>query len=48
MYYVIRSVNTGKLIEAHDALSLAWALAKVETHNRLYPSGPWALVAEKA
>lgn len=45
--YIIRSVRTGSLIEAHDCLSLEWATTKVETHNKLYPNDQWKMVAEE-
>ena len=45
--YIIRSVNTGKLIEAHDELSREWGQQKVETHNRLYPSDQWVMTEEQ-
>ena len=44
--YIIRSVNTGKMIEAHDALSLEWAQKMVETHNILFPSNQWVMLEE--
>lgn len=44
--YIIRNVRTGKLIEAHDDLSLAYAISMVEAHNALYPADPWVLVEE--
>lgn len=46
MIYIIRSVNTGKLIEAHDDLSHAYALDRVKTHNKLYPADQWVLVED--
>ena len=45
--YIIRSVNTGKMIEAHDELSREWGQQKVETHNRLYPSDQWVMKVEQ-
>lgn len=33
--YIIRSISTGKMIEAHDELSLAWAEEKVAVHNKI-------------
>ena len=44
--YIIRSVNTGKMIEAHDELSREWGQQKVETHNKLYPADQWVMVEE--
>lgn len=44
--YIIRSVNTGKLIGAYEDLSHAYALGLVETHNKLYPHDRWVLVEE--
>jgi len=44
--YVIRSVRTGKIIEAHDDLSREWGQAKVNTHNNLYPQDLWVMVEE--
>jgi hypothetical protein len=44
--YIIRSVNTGKTIEAHDELSLEWGQQKVETHNKLYPADQWKISEE--
>lgn len=45
--YIIRSVKTGKLIEAHDELSNDWAQSKVETHNKLFPADKWVLNQEQ-
>jgi hypothetical protein len=45
-FYIIRSVNTGKMIEAHDELSREWGQSKVETHNKLYPADQWVMTEE--
>ena len=45
--YIIRSVNTGKSIEAHDELSREWGQQKVETHNKLYPADQWVMTEEQ-
>lgn len=45
--YVIRSVKTGKMIEAHDEISREWGEQKVSVHNRLYPADQWVMVAEQ-
>lgn len=45
--YIIRSVNTGKMIECHDELSRAHAEGMVATHNKLYPSDQWVMVVEE-
>ena len=44
--YIIRSVKTGALIEAHDELSREWGQGKVDTHNKLYPADQWVMVEE--
>jgi hypothetical protein len=44
--YIIRSVNTGKMIEAHDELSREWGQQKVETHNKLHPADQWTISEE--
>lgn len=44
--YMIREVNTGKLIEAHDELSKEWGADKVAMHNKLYPADQWKMIAE--
>lgn len=44
--YIIRSKNTGKMIEAHDELSLEWAEGKIATHNALYHNDQWVLEEE--
>ena len=45
--YIIRSVNTGKMIECHDELSRQWGESKVKTHNMLYPADQWMMKAEQ-
>lgn len=45
--YIIRSVNTGKMIEAHDELSRKWGEGKVKTHNMLYPADQWVMTEEQ-
>ena len=45
-FYIIRNVNTGALIEAHDELSREWGQGKVDTHNSLYPADKWVMVEE--
>lgn len=45
-FHIIRSAKTGRLIEAHDALSLEYGQQQVETHNKLYPTDPWVMVEE--
>ncbi len=44
--YIIRSKNTGKMIEAHDELSRESAEGKIATHNALYPNDQWVLVVD--
>lgn len=46
-FYIIRSVNTGTLIEAHDELSREWGEGKVKTHNMLYPADQWVMTDEQ-
>lgn len=45
--YIIRSVNTGKMVEAHDELSRKWGEGKVKTHNMLYPADRWVMTEEQ-
>ena len=45
-FYIIRSVKTGALIEAHDKLSREWGRRKVDTHNTMYPADQWVIVVE--
>jgi len=44
--YVIRSVNTGRMVEAHDTFSMDLAQSMVNLHNKLYPGNQWVLVTE--
>jgi hypothetical protein len=46
-FYIIRNVNTGALIEAHDELSREWGESKVKTHNMLYSADQWVMTAEQ-
>lgn len=46
-FYIIRNVNTGALIEAHDELSREWGEGKVKTHNMLYPADQWVMTEEQ-
>ena len=45
--YIIRSVNTGSMIECHDELSREWGEGKVKTHNMLYPADQWVMTVEQ-
>jgi hypothetical protein len=45
--YIIRSENTGNLIEAHDEISLQHAKRMIETHNSLYPADQWVMTEEQ-
>lgn len=47
IFYIIRSVKTGALIEAHDEPSRDWGQRKVDTHNSLYPADPWVMNTEQ-
>ncbi len=44
--YIIRSINTRKMIECHDSISLEWAQNTVKTHNMLFPLDQWVIVEE--
>lgn len=44
--YIIRSVNTNKMIEAHDDASKVHAERMVKVHNNLYPHDKWYLSTE--
>lgn len=46
IFYTIRNVNTGKMVESHDTLSIEWARTKVKAHNRLYPCDLWTIEAD--
>ena len=45
-FFIIRSVNTGAMIEAHDELSREWGQGKADTHNNLYPNDQWVMSEE--
>jgi len=45
-FYIIRNVNTGALIEAHDERSREWGQGKVDTHNSLCPADKWVMMEE--